>query len=98
MTLALITVICTKCGEELHLPQHVADLPAHARLCAVCVRALLRGVEKPTWQTHSCVNHCVLWAAGAPHKCPPGTCKRYDQAMEKWEAEQAVAVRDDLRG
>ena len=41
MTLTLITVICTKCGEELHLPQHVADLPADARLCAVCVRALL---------------------------------------------------------
>ena len=41
MTLALITTICTKCEQPMRLPQHVADLPADARLCAVCVRALL---------------------------------------------------------
>ena len=36
-----IQTVCTKCGAEMRLPQHVADLPADARLCAVCVRALL---------------------------------------------------------
>ena len=42
----LVTVICTKCGQPMRLPEHVADLPADARLCAVCVRALLRMFEQ----------------------------------------------------
>ena len=42
----LVEIPCTKCGQPMHLPQHVADLPAHARLCAVCVRALLRIFEQ----------------------------------------------------
>ena len=41
MAIELVTVICTKCDQPMKLPQHIADLPAHARLCAVCVRALL---------------------------------------------------------
>ena len=40
----LVEVTCTQCGQPMCLPQHVADLPADARLCAVCVCALLRGV------------------------------------------------------
>ena len=42
----LIDTTCTRCGQPMRLPQHVADLPADARLCAVCVRLLLRGVEE----------------------------------------------------
>ena len=45
MTLALITVICTRCGEEMRLPQHVADLPADARLCGTCVQEMVHGLR-----------------------------------------------------
>ena len=46
MAIELVATICTKCGEEMRLPEHVADLPADARLCAVCVCALLRMFEQ----------------------------------------------------
>jgi len=42
----LIDTTCTRCGQPMRLPAHVAGLPARARLCAVCVRALLRAVAE----------------------------------------------------
>jgi len=39
----LVTVTCTKCGEPMRLPEHVADLPADERLCGACVKKLLKG-------------------------------------------------------
>ena len=44
----MIDTTCTKCGQPMRLPEHVADLPADARLCAGCVRALLREVAEET--------------------------------------------------
>ena len=42
----MIDTTCTQCGQPMRLPEHVADLPADARLCAGCVRALVLGVEE----------------------------------------------------
>lgn len=45
--------------------------------------------KKPTWQTHACFGrNCADWAAGAPHKCEIGRCKRFERALAEWEAEQ----------
>ena len=44
---------------------------------------------KPTWQTHACWGrNCADWAAGAPHRCEPGKCKKFERALAKWEAEK----------
>lgn len=41
MAIKLIEVSCSQCGEPMTLPEHVAELPATARLCGECVEKLL---------------------------------------------------------
>ena len=41
MAIKLIDTFCSCCGDPMTLPEHVADLPADARLCEVCVRRLI---------------------------------------------------------
>jgi len=36
-----IEVACTRCSAPMKLPEHMVDLPADAKLCAKCTRALL---------------------------------------------------------
>ena len=36
----MIDTTCTKCGEPMRLPEHVANLPADERLCGACVKKL----------------------------------------------------------
>lgn len=40
----MIEVTCTQCGQPMHLPQHVADLPADARLCNRCLRKMIKEI------------------------------------------------------
>jgi len=41
MAIKLIDAVCTKCGAEMQLPEHVAELPCDARLCEECVKRLV---------------------------------------------------------
>jgi hypothetical protein len=53
-------------------------------------------MTKPTWQTHACFGkNCVRWAAGAPHKCEVGRCKRYERALAEWEAAQEAVQKEE---
>jgi len=45
MAIKLIDAVCTKCGAEMQLPEHVAELPCDARLCEECVKRLVEGMR-----------------------------------------------------
>ena len=41
MATEIATVSCSRCGNPMHLPAHVADLPADERLCGACTAAMV---------------------------------------------------------
>ncbi len=43
MATEVVAVTCTRCGNPMRLPAHVADLPADERLCGACTRAMVAG-------------------------------------------------------
>ena len=67
----LVEIPCTQCGNEMHLPEHVADLPAHARLCAVCVRALLRDKGDEVMDELNYVLKAGFFIDGSPERLLP---------------------------
>jgi len=42
MPIKLIDAICTCCGNDMRLPEHIADLPCDGRLCGECAKRLLK--------------------------------------------------------